>query len=309
MRASHWITVAVFLAGLVVIDRGLGFAVGHAYQRVRTGPEGRINDALAHADVDIVIFGSSRAANHLAPAVFRERLGLRSYNAASGGQGITYARLLQSLLLTRGTTAKWFLLQIEPRDLYRDDVTRAMVFLPHVLEDPLIHEVLVAEDPAVRFKLWSRLYRYNSWGLSLVRRLVIPGKPFGDGFVPLPKRSGHLVVDDASDREEPGPIRSEKEALLRGFAAAGREAGIQIAIITMPRGDSGPPLAPDEERALDRIRGIAATDEAWMIELHQEPSLRDADLYRDPLHLTGEGARILSEIVADELARRLAGPA
>lgn len=308
MRASRWITIALFVAGLIVIDRGLGFAIGRAYQHVRTGPEGRINDALAHAEADLVIFGSSRAVNHFSPAVFREHLGLRSYNAGSGGQGIVYARLLQSLLLTRGTEAKLFLLQVDPWDLYLDDAERAMVFLPHALEDSVIYQVLVEADPAIRFKLWSRIYRYNPWGLSLVRRLVIPGKPLGDGFVALPRYSSRQVLDHESVREERGPIRADKEALLRGFAAAGRERGIRVAFVTVPRFDGGAPPAPAEVRALERIRAVAATDGAWMIELQREPSLRDASLYRDRLHLTGEGALMLSRIVADELARRLSVP-
>jgi hypothetical protein len=308
MRARPWITVVVFLLGLILVDRGLGLALGRAYQHVQTGPEGKINDALAHSEVDLMIFGSSRAANHFSPAVFGERLGLRAYNAGSGGQGIVYARLLESLLLRRGTKARLFLLQIEPRDLYRDDVERGMPFLAHVSDDPLIREVLVGASRALRFKLWSQVYRYSSWGLSPLRRLVVPGKPHAEGFVGLPRRSSQMALDHEPLPEEEGPIRADKEALLRGFAAAGREHGIRVAFVTVPRFDGGAPPAPDEVRALERIRAIAESGGVWMIELHREPSLQDAGFYRDRLHLTGEGARILSSLVADELARRLAGP-
>jgi hypothetical protein len=307
MRTKLWITVALFLFGLVATDRGLGFVVAQAYEGVRTGSEGRINDALANADVDLMIFGSSRAANHLAPVVFLEHLGLRSYNAGSGGQGIVYARLLQSLLFTRGTRAKLLLLQVEPRDLYRDDVERAMAFLPHVDESPLILQVLAESNPAIRFKLWSRLYRYNSWGLSPLRRCFIPGRPYGDGFAPLPKPPTILGLDQVPLPEEVGPIRGDKEQLLRGFAAAGLQHGVDVAFVTVPRFDGSAPLASDEERALERIRVIAAAAGAWMIELHREPSLQDASLYRDRLHLTGEGAWILSRLVAEDLKRRLSG--
>jgi len=42
--------------------------------------------------------------------------------------------------------------------------------------------------------------------------------------------------------------------------------------------------------------------------LGMDPRAPRLDVYRDRLHLTGEGARILSSLVPDELARRLGGP-
>lgn len=97
----------------------------------------------------------------------------------------------------------------------------------------------------------------------------------------------------------PGKLRR-----LREFAIAGRDAGIQVAFVTVPRFADAP---PGEAEALDWIRELAHDESAWFLEFHDDERFRSADQYRDRVHLNGDAARELSRVLVDRIAEQAGG--
>jgi hypothetical protein len=308
------LAIAAFLVGLVAIDRGLGAVLAASHARVRSGGEaGLVNLALSRADVDLMVFGSSRAVHHVDPSVLEARLGVRAHNAGCDGQGLLYARMLEALLLARDTGTRLFLLQVDPKDLFmaqeREELHRAMVFAPWFGESPEVDAILERRGPTTRIKLWSHTYRYNSMLLPILANLARPEPAHADGFVALGGRldPARHTGRDGFAPEEPSPWM---EGRLRAFVRAGRDAGIEVAVFSGPRYRFGRPRPADETAALERLAALVRDEGARFLALDEQtvPALRDAALYRDPAHLNRDGAAIFSTRLAERLAPLLGRP-
>lgn len=295
--------VLAFAAGLFAIDRGLGLVLSEAASRLVTGEQvGRINHALAQKDAQIVVFGSSRAAHHIDPAILREDLGLSAFNAGAPGQSIRYARALEALLLERGTRARLFVLHVLPRHLWGVSAAPLQRFAPFYGESPALDAMLDATRPQAWLELQSEAYRYNSLVLPILGNLVRDRRPPGNGFRAIPSDRPQNLVPRSPADPAPGPVDPEIGRLYVDFIEAARRRGIEVVLV------DGPRWRPDGFRPVDRI-GQAylerlARDQhaAWIvIDERNAPVFEDARYFSDIAHLTREGAGIFTR----ELARRL----
>ena len=98
--------IVLFVVGVFVLDRAIGFVLGKMLENVKTGQSvGLINAAIDHRNDDILVFGNSRAMRHVDPRILTDGTTCTAYNAGLQGQDHRYQRMLQSLMITRGTSA------------------------------------------------------------------------------------------------------------------------------------------------------------------------------------------------------------
>ena len=260
------IRALVFLLLLVLLDRGTGALLGAGFRRVESGDRGGlIRRALARADSDLIVFGSSRARRHYEPAVFAERLGLRSYNAGCDGQGVAYARMLERLVLAEGTRARVFVLQADGADLYESLLARATVFAPFYGRDPVVDELLEGATPFGRWKLMSSAYRYNSMVHAIVRNLAAPKPEPADGFLPAEgaQQSAAVPARPSAQRGPAGAPRAilaAKLTLFEDFVSDAAAAGILPVLVAARSSERGraAPSARRRSRPSRRRRGPGA---------------------------------------------------
>jgi hypothetical protein len=309
LRLRIFSTVALFALGLLIADRLAGALLERLARGVTTGEKiGRIQGALEARDREIMVFGSSRAKRHVDPAILEDTLGLRAYNAGALGQGLPYARMLEALLLERGTGAQFFVLQVDPVDLYVDRAERAGMFAVFYGESGAVDRILEARDPFARLKLLSHSYRFNSLLLSLLRHHFAPvGAPLG--FEP---RFGRIDVSrpgpDPAAGYPVGEMLPAMEQMLRDFLGDARRSGVRCLVIVTPRYRGGRPEVEWERQGWARLKEITEQEGAHFVPLDEgTPPFSDPELFADRAHLNARGAALLSEALAKEIARLRAG--
>ncbi len=310
------ISSLIFIAGLVIIDRAVGLLLRSALTKVKTGETvGLINRACDQSDAEIFIFGSSRAVHHIDPRVLTRELGYTAYNAGCDGQGILYGRMLQSLLLDRENSAKLFILHTEPRDLYRQDATRASMFAPYYGRNPDVDEILEGAGRFAGFKLQSWIYRYNSLIGPIVRNLSFPNEKGYDGFVPLDGTMQAHELEEQARRnagETPPEIRPELIETYRDFIATAREHGVQVVLVTSPRfehRDRGADDPEEHDAGPARTAYTALAREECVpylaVDGTAHPSFQDPEFFRDRSHLNSRGSTLFTELLAREIRDQL----
>lgn len=304
------LALLIFAAALVATDRALTPTLARLYAGTRVGiVAGRANQALAHRDDDVIVFGSSRAVFHADPQVLTERLGLSAHNAGNRGQGVRYARGLESLMLQRGSRARVFVLVLDPDDLWGEDAERLQTLAPFWGESPVLDRQLAARGSLEPLKLRFGLYRYNSMLIPMLAHRLRPDPEAlaHDGFLPLPPRRGPLGRSSPPGGADPGAPLPEVLRAYRGFVRDARAAGKAVLFVTAPRwapdGLSTPQLLGRRLLAtLAREEGAAyvAIDQSTCVEFEDEA------LWWDVTHLDVEGARLYTSLLADAVAALLA---
>jgi hypothetical protein len=302
----------IFVVGLVAADRVVAQALRALATDVRTGEQiGLVQRALASRDRDVLVFGSSRAKRHVDPEVIEAESGLRAYNGGVLGQGLPYARMLEALLLDRGTAARVFVLQLDPVDLFADRTARAGMFAVFYGEVDAVDRILEERDRFARLKLLSHAYRFNSLGLSILRHRVAPADTNPLGFEP---RRGQVdpaqAGPDAAAGLPIGELLPRMEAMLRAFLGDARRAGVRCVVTVGPRyraGIAGGPPAEWELAGLDRMAAIAREEGARFAPLDERvEAFMSPALYADRAHLNARGAAIFSRLLAEEIRLALA---
>ena len=302
MKLRSALLVVGFLTGLFVIDRGLASAISLAFERVESGSQaGLVQYAIRQTDVDVVAFGSSRAALHVDPDVLERELGLTAFNAGAFRQGIRYARAVQAMLLDRGTRARIFVLHVDPRDLWGTDPRRMQRLAPFYGQNPTVDALLEDLSPTARIKLLLGTYRYNSLLAPILGNLLRDRPGPGNGFQRLPAGRPQDLRPTA-EIVEPGPVLPDMSQLFVDFIEAGRARDVQVVLV------DGPRWRPDGMRPMDVIahehfarlsREHGAS--YFQIDEVSEPAFQDPDYFHDRAHLTVDGAQLFSRRLAERL--------
>ena len=299
------------------LDLGVGIVLDHLYQGTQRGGVGVINRALKQRH-EVVVIGDSRAHHHFDPGVLGQETGLGVYNAGVDGQSLLFFYALEQLIVTE-YSPKLILLHLGPGDLRgrQEALDRLSVLLPHAHHRE-IRALLMQRSPYENIKLLSRIYPYNSMIAGLLAAAVLP-VPSSDynGYVALrgsdmPATLSAVATADPYEAEQrPASRHDDRQDIflrtLRRFITSARVRGIATVICVSPRWG---------EQPLDRpVRQLIDAEKAQYIEITQvtHPVFRDPVLFKDPSHLNEQGARVFSQILGEELRKRLAlrggGPA
>jgi hypothetical protein len=302
-----------FALGLVVLDQLVGRALESVLERSPSGQSGDIQRALeVRQSVDVFVFGSSRARRHIDPAVIQAQTGQRAHNAGAHGQTLAYARMLEALLLARGTGARTFALQVDLGHLFIDTSPRAAIFSPYYGESPVVDAILEQTGAYRRVKLLSRAYRFNSLAVPLLAQWA--GSPHDPqlGFEPqLGSMSHERIASIPAPWVPPAapgggyaPL-PKMERWLREFVRDATRAGIHTLVFIGPRFRGAYAPHPSELMARDWVARWTAEEGGTFRALDEEsePAFLDPELFADPGHLNARGAERLSQLLALELAR------
>lgn len=308
-HARHLAKISLFLLGLMIVDFGLGSIIQVAYSRSTTGKSsGLPNGCLQQGEKQLVVFGNSRARHHFDTKVLKSETGKSVFNFGSNGQFIYYHRMMQKLLLQRGTDAELFVLQCDPLDLHDAEREHSIVLAPLIDEgDSEVLSIMSRCCKRVRVKNLLKTWRYNSMLVELAASLA--GKiPAGDdGYIPLHSSLANRSMDVIRERAEKnakfGPATvalQETIQMYDDFIESAHQRGIDVVMVTGPLLVRYPEHETPYRRALEDIaqrHGVPLV----CLEEDRFPQFADPSLYNDPRHLNAKGATVYSELLASEL--------
>lgn len=304
---SRWLGLVVFVLGLVLIDRLLGFALERVLDA--STPRARALRLAVEAPErnydGIVVLGSSRATHHFEPSEIAPRLGVEVVNFGVDGQGLVFTRLLGARVLRAARPPAAIVVQFDPGDFCKPTFDRAFVLAPLAGRDDLVRKTL-GHDWRSRIKLTSSLYRFNSLGPSLALSTVLPTPDMGDGFVPLRGRIDPDAVVPPRDVCGADPLDPTLAALLVELLAEADAVGVRVAVTLGPRLRDFDGIPEAERRAITEARLVVERGGAVWLPLDEstEAGRFGPAYYRDASHLNEEGARRFSRLFASELAVR-----
>lgn len=310
--------ILIFLILTVLLDRGLGAALGYVHSRSYTGDRGGLLNYALLQEPQILVLGSSRAQLHIMPSVLTEKLGMTAYNAGLKGQDFLYAVMLYDLWKRRHPPPRVLILTVDIESLiHRDtEINTAHLMAPHMDDSSLIREILLSENVFKPLVYLAHTYRFNGSAISLANHAFRRPPNGYDGFIVSPgaldpvREAGVL---NALDQDRTGlemardSFSLKKLRYLKELAAEAARNGTSLFLVHTP-------IFRQDERAhtiwAEKLRkALSDMPGAKFIDLcvATQPVFSRHELYRNLNHLNRAGAELMTGMLADEIKREIRG--
>ena len=279
------IRIALFFALVAVADMLGGFVLNYLARHAKGGFTQRDNYICDKLETDFLLMGSSRCVRHYNPQIITDSLGLSCYNTGQMGNGIilNYGRLR---MIDERKKPQLVVYDVMPEfDIFQgEDNHRYLAWLKQHYVREGIADIFETIDGTEKYKMQSRLYRYNSRVVELLADYLHPiSEARSDGFSPL---NGEL--DKSKIRQETGDVTIPKvdEIKMRYVNKLIDELnGSKLYFVVSPRwyGLDSTQFEPIIE--VCQQRGIA------FIDFSNDPKYVHQDIYfKDGNHMNARGA-------------------
>jgi hypothetical protein len=311
--------VLLFLALAIGLDRGIAFCMSAIESRAFTGDRsGAVNAALRH-DADILILGSSRAQMQIIPKVLAGKLSMTTYNAGLKGQDFLYAVMLFDLWRQAHPAPKAIVLTLDVESMTERpaEVATAQFVATRIDQSDLVREVMYSGGTFKRVEYLSRGYRFNGQLFSLLKHSRGRFDPGDDGF-----RTGSGHLDPAADTGVVNaldqyatqmdfarmPPSAQKVRYLRELAEWSRLHGTRVFLLHTPLyrqdQDAHAIWMGQMQQLVRELPGVEIID--LCTASRPDVFAGHPELYMNLNHLNVQGATRLTELLAAEVAARLA---
>lgn len=297
MMKKHLIKILLFLLIIVAIDVLTGLVCSRLTAMARGGDTARNEYICNGTSEDILVMGSSRAIHHYNPAVIDTVTGMSCYNCGQDGNGVilNYGRLHMILQRYRPRVIIYDVMP-EYDLLAGDDNRKYLGWLRPYYDRDGIAAVFAAVDPMEKYKMMSRMYRYNSRFVQLLSDCVHPMESDGqNGFRPLDEEMDTMRVG-----VQPGAGDAAFDPVKLSFMnkLLDEARGIRVVMVVSPcwNGMDTTVLTPVREMCRER--------EIPFLDFSNDPKyLHNNAYFADGTHLNARGAMEFSRDVASRLKR------
>lgn len=160
---------------------------------------------------ELLIFGSSRAAQHYVASLIADTLGMRGYNCGQSGNGIIYVYGRLQTVLAR-YTPKYIIVDLfGGYDLEVCDNTRFLDFLkPDYGHNDSVDAIFREIDPLSPLKMQLQSYRYNSTICDLLLNRASESREIQRGWVlSTAGKDGDRKQETGNRKQETGDRKQE----------------------------------------------------------------------------------------------------
>ena len=233
---SFFLKLLVFITIVFIADRLLGAMLKKIYFRQEAGYDYLTTYAIEKTTAELLIFGSSRAANIFNTGIFETQMGLSCFNAGRYGEPVFYHYAVLKSVLKR-YKPKMILLSFDAGNFSnnQESYDRMAVLLPYYNEHPEIREIVALKGRFEKMKLLSSIYPYNSLLLPMISGNTESSKikySHLNGYIPNKKIFiGELQTIDYSKKTA---LDSIKIAAFKAFIQDCKNAKIPLYIICPP---------------------------------------------------------------------------
>ncbi len=167
--AQFFMKLFACLALVFILDRGIGHFFKKYYFTQKGGYDYQATYAIDSTQADIVILGSSRAANIFDPSVFEAQLNLSCFNTGRYGYPIFYHYAVLKAI-TKRHLPKIVVLSFDAGNfsVNQEAYDRLSSLLPYYKSHPEIRPIVDLKGPYTNLKMLSAIYPYNSLLLPIV---------------------------------------------------------------------------------------------------------------------------------------------
>lgn len=198
------------------------FALGEALQfladNARSGLSRKNREIAETVSPDILVIGSSRAFYHYVPSIIEDSLGGSVYVAGENGCGIVMMNPLLHYISARHKPDV-VIYDMTPDLDFMDDDPHRYIKSARCLwgRNSYMDSVICMVDPTERFKLHSRLFRFNSLPTRLIKDCIVPIYNIDRGYSPLygklDPQGQRIIHFDGTFETSPLKLRLLKELI------------------------------------------------------------------------------------------------
>jgi len=300
----HFVAKLILLLLIVfVLDYSIGKTLRYFYFKQEVGRQYRATYSIEKTTADILVFGSSRAYHHYVPEILENKLKQSCYNTGSPGQFLLYNYATLQAILKR-YSPKTIILDVSPGDLKQETESyeRLSFLLPYYESHPEIQPIVNLKSPWEKYKLLSSIYPFNS------SFLMIAGgnseyfkKRTADysGYKPLDRIWKNSIETRTIDQYK---FDSIKTKILISFIADCKQAGVKLFLICSPSYFK----FIQRDNSISKIENIAKEQNTAFFDFTNDSTfINYPNLFDDPSHLNFRGAELFTNILSDEINKRL----
>lgn len=304
--------LAAFCLLLLLADRAIGYVFSRLYFNQKVGQFSQTTYAIDSANQDILIFGSSRAVRHYDTDTIAAATGLSTYNAGRDGQMIPYAAAVEEVALKRHRP-KLVILDINAWELADNPskYEKLTILLPYYHKHPELKPYLSEISPFESYKLYSRVYPYNSSIFILASNGLFPGSTKKDahGYLPLEGQIPPGFMQDYLARMETRlqKIKSKEEkpdqkaiAYYKKFLDATAAAQIPTLVVISPTIVKNPSRLDNQAKEYQLVKEIAGSyPNVSFLDYSADERFNDkTEKFADVFHLNRQGSAEFSADIA-----------
>ena len=298
-----FLKLLILLLVVFVLDFSLGNVFRYYYIKQESGELYRITYAIEKTNEDILVLGSSRANHHYHPKVFENRLNLSFYNTGIDGEHIFYQDAILKGVLKR-YAPKIILFDFVVAEFDQDPASydRISSLLPYYHNHPEIRPIIKLKSPYEKYKLFSRLYPYNSEIFPIILGNTEYKKTKHEGV------KGYIPRKEIWDEPIKTMIYPDKYLLdsnkINTFESMIKDcikAKSKLYIVCSPYFFN----AKNQEYSIRLGKQIAKKYNVDFFDFSDNPAFTsNANLFADFAHLNDSGAKLFSAMVIDSIIKK-----
>lgn len=285
---------AVILILLISVDF-MGYKIlNHLFFKMKSGREYNTRLAMKEVKSDLIFIGASQCVGNYDSNMFRDSLGIDSYNAGMGGQGLDYQIIVANTLIKR-KKPKIIIWDFDPKLLANDSGVYLKLDLGTYYNDN--DDVKKAIDKIDQFaflKNISKSYCYNSRLMQFLNANV-GKKEKSNGYTPFKcNKQGELKVQKLDRYPEFGTDTERKINLMTKNLNAWKEMGIKIYVFVSPVYSK----INYKVNGIEAVEKICKDQQVYFKDFSQMEGVYDnPNYFRDEIHLCRIGSKIYSSEV------------
>ena len=291
------IGIVIFFISVAVVDYAVGAVCDYLNSHVKGGNARSHYEVYREVKADVIILGSSRADHHYVPSIIEDSLRLSCYNCGYDALGILsmYPRFVSVM---KRCTPKLVIYDVLPNnDVYGNAVDHLKYLgdAKRYCDDEDIMNFIADVEPVERYKLKSKMYRYNTNIFQLLKDYVHSSEKIDRGYRPLDK-----TMDYNTAPYKPQNVGAEPDSVklkyMKQLIKLSKEKGFKLVFTASP-------WYKANERT--EFREIVKLSEAYHVPFichYDDPVFcSDKSWFADTTHLNDTGAKEYTKQICHEL--------
>lgn len=285
-----------FLFLVLALDILVGYLSDYLIRNAKSGGTEKLEHICKRTNEDILIFGSSRGCHHYDSRIFRDSVGMSTYNCSFGGCG---SILMYGLLdiITDHYSPKYIIYDIQPSFDYlidNEDNSKYLRYLKSYYDCEGIDSIFWRIDPNERWKMMSKMYRVNGIFIQLLSENIIKRNENILGYIPLNKKMQNQPEVVYSNKVP--PFDETKKYYFEKIINLCKKKSIKLIFCASPY------YRKTTDKEFDYIKIISKKNNIpFLNHSCDEDFINNRNLFCDSFHMNREGASNYSKTLAKEI--------
>lgn len=286
--------ILIFFAIVSGIDVIAGITCNYLESHAKGGDTYREYYAFMKSNENILIYGSSRAIHHYIPKLITDSTKQTCFNCGLDGNGIIF-QYGRYKVMTNRYTPDIIIYDIEPAfDLNKDDKLKYLNGLKAFYDEPGVDSIFWDVSYIERYKMFSKLYRYNTKFIQMASDNIRPLQKISKGgYKPL---YGEIDYNIEWSDDPEYEIDTLKLKYFESMILSTKERGIKLIFVASPKYRA---LSSD---SMTPIKQLCNKYDIQFLDYYCDNRfVNNASLFQDSHHLNDNGASRFTNILIDTL--------